>query len=132
MKRIFIVVLLLLDVNSIFGVERTLLQKQKVAAAILTRSETKAKAASDIVPVKMMDALTIMGYSDEKGFVVVANDDAYDAVLGYSFSMFSEKIPEGLDWWLKTVNALLINNTKQKTNVENFFREKVLLVLFLI
>ena len=124
MKRIFIVVLLLLGVNSIFGVERTLSQKQKVAAAILTRSETKAKAASDIVPVKMMDALTIMGYSDEKGFVVVANDDAYDAVLGYSFSMFSEKIPEGLDWWLKTVNALLINNTKQKTNVENFFREK--------
>ena len=79
MKRIFIVVLLLLGVNNIFGIERTLSQKQKVAAAILARSEMKVKAVSDIIPVKMMDALTIMGYSDEKGFVVVANDGcSYD------------------------------------------------------
>ena len=125
MKKLFTIILLLsFSISSLFPAERTLSQKKAVAASVLGLSVSKMKNVSDIVPLKTMKALTVMGYADGSGFAIIANDEAHDAVLGYSFTSFREKKPENFDWWLKCIDRSLENNAVGKADTKKIIQEK--------
>ena len=60
--------------------------------------------AADIVKPEILlrkEMLSVVGYKDG-GFVVLANDDAFSPVLGYSSDVFSEgPAPCGFEWWIE-------------------------------
>ena len=62
------------------------------------------------------EKLKVYGY-DGGGFAVVTTDDRYKAVIGYSSSCFTDRIPCGLEWWMETINENLLNSVEQ-TNIQ--------------
>ena len=53
-------------------------------------------------------ALSVIGYS-QCGYVVIANDNRFNAVIGYSAKAFQENNP-GLKWWLNTISEVMTSN----------------------
>lgn len=87
------------------------LSQIRAAAQLALAGQAKAqgKALGSKNELKVLNSnaqTTIMGY-DNGGFAVIANDDKYEAVLGYSRSAFSSNVPDGFKWWLNSVNAAL-------------------------
>ncbi len=114
-KRYFLLALMAASLLGTQAAERTLRQKQLAAAAALASQGgmKKAPAASEMLELKVMPALTVMG-SHQGGFAVIANDDANEAVLGYSTSPYDSTMPDGFTWWLNAANEALANGTVKK------------------
>ena len=78
--------------------------QQAAAKALANQSRIKKsmgiKPMGTIKMLKEMPSVSILGY-DQGGFAIIANDDNYDAVLGYSNTNYSDQLPDGLQWWLK-------------------------------
>ena len=62
------------------------------------------------------EKLKVYGY-DGGGFAVVTTDDRYKAVIGYSSSCFTDRIPCGLEWWMETINENMLKSVGQ-TNIQ--------------
>lgn len=107
------VILLLLCVFGAYGVnaaERSLEEMRQIAASVLSSkvSQAKAQGKTTSLQVELLsqnDVLTVMG-SQQAGLVVISNDDATDAVLGYSFRSSSSDNPQ-FKWWLNTMTRVL-------------------------
>lgn len=92
------------------------------AANGVFQTSIKSKAFGlKTAPMKILRSdsqLSIAGYADG-GFVVIANDDRFDAVLGYSDSQFdNDKLAPGFVWWLEATNASLQKRLDNGTNEE--------------
>ena len=104
MKRYFTLAL----VASLFlcGVEareRTMDEKQAIAASVLTmQSQTRGKAELTLRLLQASDTYTVLG--DDSRFVVVSNDDAFDAVIGYADSPFDASANSSLAWYLRAAS----------------------------
>ena len=87
--------------------------QQAAAKALTNQSRIKksmgTKPMGTIKMLKEMPSVSILGY-DQGGFAIIANDDNYDAVLGYSNTNYSDQLPDGLQWWLKEMNETLAAN----------------------
>lgn len=87
--------------------------QQAAAKALGNQSRIKksmgTKPMGTIKMLKEMPSVSILGY-DKGGFAIIANDDNYDAVLGYSNTNYSDQLPDGLQWWLKEMNETLSAN----------------------
>lgn len=89
------------------------LQQMKTAALEVLPAQTKrapglsgeAQAAA-LKVLRQESQLTVLGY-DGGSFAVVANDDLFPAVLGYSDAALGEEPAPGLLWWMQTMNATL-------------------------
>lgn len=58
-------------------------EKQAIASSVLTmQSQTRGKAELTLRLLQASDTYTVLG--DDSRFVVVSNDDAFDAVIGYA------------------------------------------------
>ena len=114
MKRFSITFFILLISFYSFAVERSFLQKRVAAASVLSTT-MRAKGLGNIPPVdsivelKAMDMVTIMG-SSSGGFAIVANDDSFEPIVGYSISSLSSESPCGFTWWLQRVNEAMKEN----------------------
>lgn len=111
MKRTLLLLLALFSLIGINAKERTLSEKQQAAANILFGSNPQARAKAQSVGttiklLKEMPQVSILGYN-QGGFAIIANDDKYPAVLGYSQSSYTDKMPDGLEWWLGEMNKAL-------------------------
>ena len=93
--------------------ERSYQEQCRIAQAILAPQHT-ATAQSRVAPGQMQaltmlqrnDQLTVLGYQ-RGGFVILSNDDANKAVLGYSTtSRFAEE-NASLQWFLETASRSL-------------------------
>lgn len=93
--------------------ERTPEQKRQIAFSILSKNAaaTRAVSLNNLKELKTMNELTIVGNSDANGFAIISNDDNNEAVLGWSDKRFnSDKMPDGLEWWLNMANEVLGNS----------------------
>ena len=73
----------------------------------LPSSATRA-SFSELKILKENQALSVIGYS-QCGYVVIANDNRFNAVIGYSAKAFQENNP-GLKWWLNTISEVMTSN----------------------
>lgn len=113
MKRAFILIVAMTCMAlTAQGEERTKAQKLEVAKAklseIMPQNLTRAASGGDTAEPEVLseqDETTVVGYADG-GFAVVANDDMYDAVVGYSTARYSARV-DGFNWWRSRVEAVM-------------------------
>lgn len=103
--------LLLLLVVSIPSISkpRNVAQMKQMARQVLLLAH-----ASDSI--MLLDEAPAYGiYGTDKGFAVISKDDNTTAVLGYSETTYRKgNMPCGLQWWLSTVNATLMQGDEQQ------------------
>lgn len=92
--------------------ERTTAQKMAAAKATLAQImptiQTRAggtDTAAEPEVLSEQSGTTVIGYAGG-GFAVVANDDLYDAVVGYSTAKYSAEV-DGFNWWRERVEATM-------------------------
>lgn len=108
MKKLLFALSFLLSSVIAFGAQRSL--EQMIAAAksvIKTTPAVTRSGAAQIKTLKQGSQFTVLGY-DSGGFAVIANDDRFNAVLGYSNDGFSaDNIAPGMQWWMNAVDEAL-------------------------
>ncbi len=113
--------------------ERTDKEMQTIAIQQMNSKHFRRASAHVINTVKKVsDSPMYQIYSaDEGGFVIIAKDDAFKPVLGYSTSNFSKgEMPESFEEWLRNtetsmkaalaVNSIATSTTVAFTPTENF------------
>lgn len=122
MKRLFISILSIAVATTVTEArQRTLAEMQAAAAqAIASTGNMANQGARSLVAPKVLQndtQLTLLGYEDG-GFAVIANDDAFSPVLGYTTGTHpSATHAPGFIWWMETMNksleAKLMNGTTE-------------------
>ena len=104
MKRYFTLALVAsLFLSGVEAKERTMDEKQAIASSVLTmQSQTRGKAELTLRLLQASDTYTVLG--DDSRFVVVSNDDAFDAVIGYADSPFDASANSSLAWYLRAAS----------------------------
>ena len=109
MKKIFFTLSFLLLTATAYCAPRSL-QQMKAAAAGVLKTDGSASTRSGAGQIKLLKngkQFTILGY-DTGGFAVIANDDMFDAVLGYSDTRFNQdNIPPAMQWWMDAIDKSL-------------------------
>lgn len=114
MERISHLLILLLILQVSFAKDRTITQKYNIALSTLSSKQAnkqtgkRAKASDEkkLITLEEASNYTIIGYKDG-GYVVIANDDAFQPVVGYSDTTLPLAKPANLQWWLDCMNATL-------------------------
>lgn len=112
MKRTFISLAILLAMACAMQAKpRTKAQLRSEAAKALNARAAangkKARAnATGMEVLGQSSQLTILGHKDG-GYAVIANDDTFDPVLGYSDGTLTDDAPPAFTWWLNTINRNL-------------------------
>lgn len=104
MKKFFISLLLVGVALVIQGAERTPTAKISAALAVI-QHPAGAKSPWDteksLQELYAEKTLTVYGYA-HGGFAIIANDDAFEAVIGYSSGKFNLEDNGGLAWFVRT------------------------------
>lgn len=100
MYRLSILISLLFVTTTISARERTLEEKLSAARQVLPAATRGSDNSLKVI--RADEALTVVG-GDSVGFAVIANDDAYNAVVGYSTDAYSDK-NLALVWYLSAAN----------------------------
>lgn len=74
--------------------------------ALSGTSLTKSLSVQDLKVLQTESQLTVIGY-ENGNCAVIANDDQFDAVLGYTDKPFTGDPAPGFLWWLEAMNASL-------------------------
>lgn len=112
MKQLFFTVSFLLFSSLTFAGPRSLGQMVKAAEKVLNVPETAVTRASGagVQVLKSGGQYTVLG-NHESGFAIIANDDRFNAVLGYSHSKFDDaNMPPALKAWMAAVDEALKEN----------------------
>jgi len=115
MKRTLLYFLVFLCVSSVCAKERTFEQKKAIAARLLGKDNVRLytrASESDVMELKEMSELTVMGY-EKGGFVIVSNDDRNNPYIGYSNNLIDMKSPE-FNWYLTMANTALKETSTYK------------------
>lgn len=112
MKQV-IVTLLLIMAFPVAGActPRSLVVMKQEAAKAMGKPQTRVKGAQDcekigIELLREENQLAVLGYKTG-GFAVIAKDDTFSAVLGYSDREFTDNVPPALLWWLEAMDKSL-------------------------
>lgn len=111
MKKIFISLFLVaLATNVTLAKQRTLAEMKSEAVKVITSSDTnaplKAKALQGVKVLHSETQLSLVGF-ENGAFAVIANDDAFQPVLGYTTGRVGAEHAPGFVWWLETMNKSL-------------------------
>ena len=109
MKKLLFILSLVLLSSAAYCAPRSLEQMKAAAAGALGGKGGAATrgASASLNVLKQGMQYTVLGYSTG-GFAVIANDDRFDAVLGYSDGNFtSGNIPPAMLWWMEAVDESL-------------------------
>lgn len=113
MKKLLIFTFALLASMAMQAHERTQADLRNAALMVLQpkADEGKRQAASNIrvTELRQEPTLTVMG-NDDLGFAILANDDAWPAVIGYSREAFDVDRNGGLQWFLTTAAEVMTQN----------------------
>lgn len=111
MKRQSLIVMLLLAVTCTMTAKpRTAAQLRQEAAKVLSTT-TMAKGlhgnvAAEPEVLNQKSQLTVLGYKDG-GYAVIANDDEFAPVLGYSDAKLADEHAPAFLWWMDAINTAL-------------------------
>lgn len=110
LKRGFIILCLFLAFLSVSAKERTWTEKRAIALNVLSEKDVKTRAEElQLSELYTTKAISVVG-SREHGFVIIANNDEYQPVLGYSVSSFDkEDFSEGMLWWMNAITEAMDN-----------------------
>lgn len=111
MKKIFISLFLVaLATNVTLAKQRTLAEMKSEAVKVITSSDAnaplKAKALQGVKVLHSETQLSLVGF-ENGAFAVIANDDAFQPVLGYTTGRVGAEHAPGFVWWLETMNKSL-------------------------
>ena len=108
MKKLLLSLSFLLASAIAFAAPRSLAQMKAAAKSVLKAAPAATRGGSAQPEVlKEGRQLTVLGYA-AGGFAVIANDDAFDAVLGYSDTRFSpDNMPPAMLWWMKATDEAM-------------------------
>ena len=111
MKKIFISLFLVaLATNVTLAKQRTLAEMKSEAVKVITSSDTnaplKAKALQGVKVLHSETQLSLVGF-ENGAFAVIANDDVFQPVLGYTTGRAGAEHAPGFVWWLETMNKSL-------------------------
>ncbi len=97
---------------------RTTAQMLGAAQQVLSgTSLTKSLSAQDLKVLQTESQLTVIGY-DNGACAIIANDDQFDAVLGYTDKPLTGDPAPGFLWWLETMNASLEQQMSEGVTVK--------------
>ena len=109
MKKILSLAAVLAIALAADAAPRTMRQKKDAALSVLNRmAQPGARRAAfngTLGTLDSNDAFTVLGF-DGGGFAIVANDDRYEAVVGYSDSKYTS-LPDGLQWYLSALKQAI-------------------------
>ncbi len=108
MKKATLLFAMLLTVIGMSAKERTESEIRNIAVQTLHQFNSHRKGAAavnynDLKVFGCYKAFTVMG-SQDNGFVIVANDDAFSPVLGYSDGVYDIDTNDGLSWYVHTLD----------------------------
>lgn len=111
MKRNFLTLTLLLGVAlSMQARQRTIAEMKSAAMSVIGQGVSgKANAPQNAQALQVLNQssqLTVLG-TQAGGFAVIANDDAFAPVLGYSDSNYSADPAPAFLWWMNAMNESL-------------------------
>lgn len=117
MKTLFIAITLSLFSTTISAADRDSTEMLSIANKFFSNtSSSKSRnrsgyGKSAVVRKRLsMDKLDVY-QSGNNGFVVLARDDSYNAVIGYSDNtVFPDTLPDGLRWWLAKADSSMKSN----------------------
>ena len=117
MKILFIAIALSLFSTATMAVDRDSTEMQSIANNFFSsKSSSKSRNSSgdgNSVAVRKrlsMNKLDVY-QSDDNRFVVLARDNSYNAVIGYSDNTaFPDTLPDGLKWWLAKADSSMQSN----------------------
>lgn len=104
MKKTLLLLLSLILSLWVEAGNRTEEQMKESATSALCFGNKRAANAQNLKEYLTLSKLRIYGY-DNGGFAVVTSDDRFESVIGISSSHYSNSLPCGFEWWVKTVNA---------------------------
>ena len=122
MKKISLFLILLAVTLSVSAKDRTLEQLMLAARQTLQNhaesgQQRRAIANASLDVIQRCTQLTVIG--GKVGFAVIANDDEFEAVLGYSTNEYDvENVAPGYLWWLETINKQLEYNKERGLKME--------------
>lgn len=122
MKKISLFLILLAVTLSVSAKDRTLEQLMQAARQTLQNhaesgQQRRAIANASLDVIQRCTQLTVIG--GKVGFAVIANDDEFEAVLGYSTNEYDvENVAPGYLWWLETINKQLEYNKERGLKME--------------
>lgn len=91
--------------------ERSLAEMQKAAISVLANKKGANSAPVNAQALKVLhkaQQITVLG-APAGGYAIVANDDAFSPILGYSDSQFADSHAPGFVWWMNAMNEALQN-----------------------
>lgn len=110
MKKLLIFAFALLTTQVMTATERTQAELQKAALSILQQSAVNSKkqatSTESLSVLQHNEQLTVMG-NESLGFAVLANDDAWPAVIGYSESSFNAEHNTSLKWFIDEATKVM-------------------------
>lgn len=108
MKRSVLLAFILLLTMHVVAKERPIQEIRDIATQVLRMPDASTARApmfssTDLKVLRADKAITVMGL-EGSGFVVVANDDAFQPVVGYSDGDFAVDCNENLAWYIDAVS----------------------------
>lgn len=98
--------------------QRTTAQLLGAAQKVLSgTSLTKSLTVQDLKVLQTESQLTVIGY-ENGACAIIANDDQFDAVLGYTDKPLTGDPAPGFLWWLETMNASLEQQMSEGVTVK--------------
>ena len=107
MKKILLSMSLLLALPTMtFAGPRSIEEMKAAAQKAIPAAQGNARSVvrGELKVLKAASQLTVLGYQNG-GYAVIANDDKFDAVLGYSDTQFGNDVPPAMQWWMDAINA---------------------------
>lgn len=127
MKRNFLTLALLLGVAlSMQARQRTVAEMKSAAFSVIGRNVSgKPSAPANVQALQVLgqnSQLTVLG-TQTGGFAVIANDDSFSAVLGYSDNQYSSNPAPAFVWWMNAMNESLEKALANGESVEPVKRD---------
>lgn len=125
MKKLYFSFVFILATLATIAAPRSNSEKMAIAKSMLqsTGKHSTRTHLSSLKVIKENTALTIIG-EEQAGYVIIANDDRFHAILGYSDRSFQENVP-GLDWWLKAATEVMTASAEAGNTPNNYTVDKV-------
>ena len=119
-KKFIAIALLASAALQVSAAERSETQIRQAAAAALAKMPSAMHKVRSAQPLRILaknTQLTVVGY-ENGGFAIVANDDQFKPVFGYSETQFTTNNNPGFDWYMTTLNASLERAKQQGRKLE--------------
>ena len=119
MRKLLLTLAFAVASTAAYCAPRSLEAMKKAAKSVIktTASQATRGGSAQLEVMKQGKQFTVLGYATG-GFAVIANDDAFNAVLGYSDCEFTAgSIPPAMQWWMDAVDQALGNMLEKGTPV---------------